>query len=222
MARLLNESQLRRLIRRTLHEGFPEFMATPSYKHPDETTPPPVQPPRIDRTQEYQDAFNASGLSCQDALLQYLHQNIKTLFDATHLRADTISQGSEYPARDAGHSGISNDITRSLRLFFIQYLGIAPEDAANSMELELRNFYLIVGSFCGLLSKPFVSQIILKASAPSEQLAQKVYNAILQFPYFHSSICPDFNRNVGQVLGQYQSTKARQQEYDKQYAKQYR
>ena len=222
MSRLLNESQLRRLIRRTLHEGFPEGLATISDKHPDQTSPQPVPPPSINRTQQYQTFLNFSDLSCQDALLQYLHQNIQTLFKATRLHQNTVSRGSEYPARDKSHEGIIYEITRSLRLFFIQYLGIAPEDAANSMELTLRSFDLLIGSFSGLLAKPFVSQIILAASTPSEQLAQQIYNAILQFPYFHDSICPDFNRHCGQVLGQYYSTKASQQNSLTQHAKQYR
>ena len=203
MARLLNESQLRRLIRHTLQEGFPEFMATPSLGHPDQT--PPAPPPPPDHSHKYQTYLHFSGLSCQDALLQYLHQNIQTLFDATHIHQNTITQGSEYPARDKSHEGVQNRITRSIRYFFLDYLEI-PADAGH--EFQLRGFSYLVGLFVGLLTKPFVSQILLKASAPSEQLAQEVYNAILQFPYFHSSICPDFNRHCGQVLSQFHETQA--------------
>jgi len=202
MTLLLKESQLRRLIRRTLQESFlPNFFSR-------EPQPQSVTPPTTDRTQQYQNYFHFSGLSCQDALLQYLHQNIQTLFDATHFHQNTVKPGSEYPERDKSHEGIIYEITRSIRLFFIQYLDIAPEDAKKGIELTLRNFDLLVGSFSGLLAKPFVSQIILAAPTASEQLAQKVYNAILQFPYFESTICPDFNRNCGQVLGQYNSSNA--------------
>ena len=205
MTRLLNESQLRRLIRRTLHEGFPEFSTTPSYAHPDQTSPQPTPPSTPDHSHKYRTYLHFSGLSFKDALLQFLHQHLHTLFDSTHSHQNTINHPSPHPTRDPAHPGIDAEITSTIRHFLLDYCNCPT---SQGQDTQLRGFRPLVGAFQSLLSKPFISQLILSAPAPSEQLAQQIYQACLQYPLFKSYIEPEANQHLGQILSQYYETQA--------------
>ncbi len=201
---ILTESQLKRLIRRTLREGFPEFSTTPSYGHPDETSPLPTTA-TPNPSHKYRTYLHFSGLSFKDALLQFLHQHIDTLFDSTLSHQHTVTSPSQHPARDPVHPGINAEITAAIRLFLLDYCDL-PTD--QGQETQLRGFRPLVGAFQSLLSKPFISQLLLNASAPSEQLAQQIYQACLQYPLFQSYIEPEANQHLGQILSQYHETQA--------------
>jgi hypothetical protein len=205
MSRILTESQLKSLIRRTLREGFPEFSATPSYGHPDETSPQPAPATTPDYAHKYRTYLHFSGLSFKDALLQFLHQHIDTLFNSTHSHQNTINKPSQHPTRDPAHPGIDAEITASIRHFLVDYCEFP---GGQGQETQLRGFRPLVGAFQSLLSKPFISQLLLNASAPSEQLAQEIYQACLQYPLFKSHIEPEANQNLGQILSQFYETQA--------------
>ena len=222
MSRILTESQLKSLIRRTLREGFPEFSATPSYGHPDETSPKPTPISPTEYHHRYHTYRHFSGLSFKDALLQFLHQHINTIFKIIY-EADDIPSGKgkkRYhdmigtPPEDINSAAyqdfternnyvISNNLSATIREFLVNYCQIKNQHG-QSFELSLRGFWPLARTFQHLVATNPLLKLVRQADAPSEALAQDIYDAILALPRF-KDLEQDFNLNLGRTLEQHTS-----------------